>query len=91
MIFRRVVFSLLFSPRVRGVSPRGVYVCVSQCVPGSLFHCYECPLAPHLVGAGRSEAQNVLARPPGIGGAAPRGVTRFSPALHCPTDRVAAC
>ena len=77
MIFCVVLFSLLFSLRVRGVSPRGVYVCVGQCVPGSLFQCYECPLAPHLVGAARSPMRNVSARVYGTGGAALRRVTSF--------------
>ena len=77
MIFYVVLFSLLFLLRVRGVSPRGVYVCVGQCVPGSLFQCYECPLAPHLVGAARSPVRNVSARAHGTGGAALWRVTSF--------------
>lgn len=62
--------------------PRGVYVCLRECVPGSQFQCYECPLAPHLVGAGRSESSNVLTRPPGPGGAAPQRVPLLCPVLR---------
>jgi len=57
-------------------------VCLRECVPGSLFQCYECPLAPHLVGAGRSEDSNVSTRPPGLDGAAPQRVPYLCPALQ---------
>ena len=57
-------------------------MCLRECVPGSLFQCYECPLAPHLVGAGRSNASNVLTRPPGLCGSAPQRDSLLCPAMQ---------